>query len=79
MRDAVTPDSDRDAVRDAVRLADLHAAARQTLDPGQPNSSKPQPQAAGEGSPPVRSGGPALSDAPGTILVHREPRPPRPA
>ena len=72
----MTPDSDRDAVRDAIRLADLHAAARGAMDPDQPQAPKPQPAVGGEGSSPVRGGGPAARHPP---MVRREPSPRRPA
>ncbi len=75
----MTPDSGRDAVRDAIRLADLHAAARGAMDPDQPQGPKPQPAVGGEGSSPVRGGGPARPDAAGTILVPGQGRPSRPA
>ena len=66
----MAPDADRAAVRDAVRLADLHVAARAPLDSDVP--SPPPPAAA-----PPTPAGPATARPlrPGTILVPREARP----
>ncbi|MHB8960674.1 MAG: hypothetical protein ACYDAN_13725 [Candidatus Limnocylindrales bacterium] len=83
-------DSDVDALRDAVRLADLHAASRERIggepaaDVGRPTPSRPDATAAPKSAPdapaaPPESepGAPGRPRHAGTILVPRERRPMR--